>query len=98
MRRTPAMPVAKSQTEAVEAAKIKRSGGGGLRGGHGVHGVHWNGRGSGDWSLAAGRKWRLVTLETTPGGGMQIAASKHGGWVYTEQDPGVQDGNPGPTV
>jgi hypothetical protein len=43
----------------------QRSGSDGLRGGHGVQ---WNGRGSGYWWLAAGRKWRLVTLETTPGG------------------------------
>lgn len=26
---------------------------------------------------------------------MQLAGSREGGWVYTKQDPRVQNGNPG---
>ncbi len=58
--------------------------------------MHWKGRACGFWFLAAERKWRLVEPKTgSRRKDMQLAGSKDGGWVYTEQDPGVQNGNSG---
>jgi hypothetical protein len=48
--------------------------------------------GFGNFGRATTAPWGA---KTAPRGKMQLAGSKDGGWVYTEPDPGVQNGNSG---